>query len=44
MGSILQNLQSTIIAGVVLAIVMIAVVVGWHGQGLEFAGCTFSLR
>jgi uncharacterized membrane protein len=36
MGSILQNLQSTIIAGVVLTIVMIAVVVGWHGQGLEF--------
>jgi len=36
MGSILQNLQSTIIAGIVLAIVMIAVVVGWHGQGLEF--------
>jgi uncharacterized membrane protein len=36
MGSILQNLQSTIIAGIVLAIVMIAIVVGWHGQGLEF--------
>ncbi len=36
MGSILQNLQSTVIAGIVLAIVMIAVVVGWHGQGLEF--------
>ncbi|MEQ8248802.1 MAG: urate hydroxylase PuuD [Alphaproteobacteria bacterium] len=36
MGSILQNLQSTIIAGLVLTIVMIAVVVGWHGQGLEF--------
>lgn len=36
MGSILQNLQSTIIAGIVLAIVMIAVVVGWHSQGLEF--------
>ncbi|MDA0367206.1 MAG: urate hydroxylase PuuD [Proteobacteria bacterium] len=35
MGSILQNLQSTIIAGVVLTVVMIAVVVGWHGQGLE---------
>ncbi len=36
MGSIIKNLQSTIIAGVVLTIVMIAVVVGWHGQGLEF--------
>ena len=34
MGNILENLQSTIIAGVVLLVIMIAIVVGWHGEGL----------
>ncbi len=36
MANVLQNLQSTIIAGVVLTIVMILIVVGVHSQGLAF--------
>ena len=37
MASILQNLTSTIIAGIILCIVMIAVVTGTYGQGLDFS-------
>jgi uncharacterized membrane protein len=35
MSKILESLSSTVIAGVVIAVVMIIVVVGWHAQGLE---------
>ena len=37
MASILQNLTSTVIAGIILCIVMIAVVTGTYGQGLDFS-------
>ena len=36
MSNILADLKNTVIAGVVLTVIMIAVVVGWHSQGLEF--------
>ncbi len=36
MSNILADLKNTVIAGVVLTVIMIAVVVGWHTQGLEF--------
>ena len=36
MSNILADLRNTVIAGVVLTVIMIAVVVGWHTQGLEF--------
>ncbi len=36
MSSILQNLTSTIIAGIILCLVMIAIVTGTYGQGLSF--------
>ena len=42
MAAILTSLQNTVIAGVVLAIVMIIVVVGWHGQGLALDLAWFS--
>jgi len=35
MGKILSSLSLTIIAGIVLLVIMVAVVVGWHHQGLE---------
>jgi len=36
MAKILQDLKSTIIAGIVLLIIMIIVVVGWRQEGLAF--------
>ena len=36
MANILQNLQSTVIAGIVLTLVMIAIVFGVHTEGLSF--------
>lgn len=36
MASILQNLTSTIIAGIIVALAMIAVVTGTYGDGLQF--------
>ncbi len=36
MSNILENLTNTVIAGVVLTVIMIAVVFGWHGEGLAF--------
>ncbi|MFQ5620189.1 MAG: urate hydroxylase PuuD [Rhodospirillales bacterium] len=36
MSNILADLKNTVIAGVVVAVIMIAVVVGWHGEGLAF--------
>ena len=36
MADILSNLRSTVIAGFVLTVVMVAVVVGWHAEGLAF--------
>jgi len=36
MADILSNLRSTVIAGFVLTVVMVAVVVGWHTEGLAF--------
>ena len=36
MSNILADLKNTVIAGVVLTVIMIAVVVGWHTEGLEF--------
>ncbi len=46
MSKILENLHLTIVAGVVLLVIMAAIVVGWHGQGLEFdlAWWAFLLR
>lgn len=35
MANILQNLQNTVIAGVVLLVIMVIIVVGWHGEGLS---------
>ncbi len=35
MGKILEKLPSTIVAGLVVLVIMVIVVVGWHGQGLE---------
>ena len=35
MSNILADLKNTVIAGVVLTVIMIAVVVGWHSEGLE---------
>lgn len=34
MAKILENLNNTIIAGVVLTVVLVAAVVWWHGEGL----------
>jgi uncharacterized membrane protein len=34
MAAILQDLRNTVIAGVVLVVVLVAVLVGWHNQGL----------
>ncbi len=36
MADILSNLRSTVIAGFVLTVVMVAVVVGWRAEGLDF--------
>ena len=36
MANILQDLQKTVVAGIALTIVMILVVLGWHGEGLGF--------
>ena len=36
MADILSNLRSTVIAGFVLTVVMVAVVVGWRAEGLAF--------
>jgi len=42
MSSILQNLTSTIIAGIILCLVMIAIVTGTYGEGLAFDNQWFS--
>ena len=34
MAAILSNLRNTVIAGIVLTIIMIIIVVGWHGEGM----------
>ena len=36
MAAILQNLRNTVIAGVVLTVVMVLVVAGWHKAGTAF--------
>ena len=36
MAAILSNLSNTIIAGFVLAIVLLLILVGWHGAGAAF--------
>ena len=35
MSNILADLRNTVIAGVVLTVIMIVIVVGWHTEGLE---------
>ncbi len=35
MSKVLENLTNTVIAGVVLTVIMVAIVVGWHGEGLD---------
>ena len=42
MSSILQNLTSTVIAGIILCLVMIAIVTGTYGDGLAFDNLWFS--
>ncbi len=46
MGTILENLYRTIIASVVLVVVLVLVVMGWHGAGVAFdqAWWSFLLR
>ena len=36
MASILENLRNTVIAGIVLAVVLLVVVMAWHGGGAAF--------
>ncbi|MDJ0951568.1 MAG: urate hydroxylase PuuD [Alphaproteobacteria bacterium] len=42
MGKILANLQSTVIAGCVILVVMVAIVVGAHGEGLALDHAWFA--
>ncbi len=46
MAVILTNLRNTVIAGIVLTIIMIIIVIGWHGEGIpnDHAWGTFFMR